>query len=142
MAELGIVTKTDGSYVELELQRSEACKHCNACLPSLTGKSMHIRAVNACGAKVGDRVLLNVQQNGFLSAVCLLYVLPAVVFVALILLLSLTSLNEWIVLILALVSVAVTYLLIHHFAPRLNQKRYTPVAEAILPDETKTHPMI
>lgn len=134
MAEMGIVTKTEGNYVELKLQRSEACRHCNACLPSLTGKSMRIRALNACGAKVGDKVRLNVQQNGFLSAVCLLYVLPAVIFVAMILLLSLTALNEWIVLVLALAAVAVVYLLVHHFVPRLNQKRYTPVAEAILPD--------
>lgn len=132
MAEFGIVTKKEDDYIELEIQRSEACKHCNACLPSLTGKSMILRAKNECGANVGDTVRIGLQQNGFLSAVCLLYVIPALVFIALILLLSLLKLNEWIILGASLLGVAAAYLLIHHFAPKLNQKRYVPVAEEIL----------
>ena len=99
MSESGIVTRIDGKYVEIELIRSEACKHCNACLPSLTDKTMILRAENACQAKVGNRVRIRVQQNGFLTAV---------------------------------IGVAVTYLILHRLTPKLNQKRFSPIAEEIL----------
>ena len=52
MAEFGVVSRVIGNYVEVELTRSEACKHCNACVPSLTDKTMILRADNA-----GDRIL-------------------------------------------------------------------------------------
>ncbi len=133
MAEFGVVSRVIGNYVEVELTRSEACKHCNACVPSLTDKTMILRAENACHAKEGDRVRIEVQQNGFLAAVCLLYVVPAIVFFLLIVLFSLLHWNEWLVLGCALAGVAVTYLLLHRFVPKLNQKRFSPVAEEILP---------
>lgn len=132
MAESGIVTRIDGKFVEIELIRSEACKHCNACLPSLTDKTMILRAENACQAKVGDRVRISVQQNGFLAAVCLLYVIPAIVFVLLIVLLSLLGWNEWAVFGCAVIGVAVAYLILHRLTPKLNQKRFSPVAEEII----------
>lgn len=139
MAEFGIVKNIIDDYVELELQRSEACKHCNACLPSLTGKTMILRAQNKCGAEIGDMVRVSVEQNGFLSAVALLYVIPAAVFILLVALFSLFSLNEWLVLGIAVIGVAISYLIIHRIAPKLNQQRYTPIAEEILPPlPTKT----
>ena len=133
MAEFGIVKNIIGHYVELELQRSEACKHCNACLPSLTGKSMILRAQNKCGAIPGDLVRVSVEQSGFLSAVALLYVIPAAVFILLVALLSLFALNEWLILGIAIVGVGISWLIIHFLAPKLNQQRYMPIAEEILP---------
>ena len=133
MAEFGIVKNIIGNYVELELQRSEACKHCNACLPSLTGKSMILRAQNKCGAIPGDLVRVSVEQSGFLSAVALLYVIPAAVFILLVALLSLFALNEWLILGIAIVGVGISWLIIHFLAPKLNQQRYMPIAEEILP---------
>ena len=137
MAEFGLVKKTDGDYAVLELTRSEACKHCNACLPTLTGKAMTLRAQNACKAKAGDYVSVEVQQDGFLSAVFYLYVIPALVFIALIVFLSFLKLNEWMVLGLSLMGLVIVYLLLHHFIPHLNLKRYIPVATAILDPPSK-----
>ena len=93
---------------------------------------MILRAGNACQAKVGDRVRISVQQNGFLAAVCLLYVIPAIVFVLLIVLLSLLGWNEWAVLGCAVIGVSVAYLILHRLTPKLNQKRFSPVAEEII----------
>ncbi len=132
MAEFGIVTQLQGDYANVEIERSEACQHCNACLPSLTGKKMVLYAKNAAGAKPGDKVTISITQNGFLSAISLLYVIPAGVFMILLLACYLLHLSEWLCLGIAVAGVAVAYLLLHKFEKKLNRERYTPTIDKIL----------
>jgi len=132
MAEYGTVQKVDGDYVELALTRSEACKHCNACLPSLTDKTMILRAKNECGARTGQFVRVRVTQQGFLSAVVLLYAIPAVLFILSVVIFSALNLNDWFVLGISAVVVAVAWLIIHFISKKLNMNLYMPVAEEII----------
>lgn len=132
MAEYGIVKKCKGEFLEIALNRSEACKHCNACLPSLTDKTMILTARNDCNAKEGDYVSVAVEQSGFLSAILLLYFIPALAFIAGILIFTQFISNEWISLGLSLILVGITWLIVHRIAPKLKQERYLPVAVKVL----------
>lgn len=136
MAEFGIVTQLHGEYADVEIERSEACQHCNACLPSLTGKKMVLYARNAVNANPGDKVTVSITQNGFLSAISLLYVIPAGAFLVLLLISYLLHLSEWLCLGIAVAGVAVAYLLLHKYEKKLNRERYTPTIDKILEDIT------
>ena len=135
MAEWGMVQQIKGDFAEVAIERSEACKHCNACIPSWTDQKMLLTARNQCGAQVGDAVTINLAQSGFLSAVLLMYVIPALVFVLLLVITQFSGLTEWLSILIALAGVAVSFLLLHHFEPRLNKPKYTPVIDHILSTE-------
>ncbi|MBQ6240171.1 MAG: SoxR reducing system RseC family protein [Firmicutes bacterium] len=135
MAEFGIVTQLQGEFANVEIERSEACQHCNACLPSLTGQKMVLYARNAANAKPGDKVTISLTQNGFLSAISLLYVIPAAVFLVLLLVSYLLNLSEWLCLGIAIAGVAVAYVLLHKYEKKLNKERYTPVIDKILEEQ-------
>lgn len=80
MAELGKVTDCQGDLVTLTLKRREACGKCRACSAGLTEKDMEMKAKNLCGAKVGDRVEVFIEQTNFMKAVLIMYGVPFVFF--------------------------------------------------------------
>ena len=135
MAEFGIVTRIDGDFADVEIERNEACKHCNACLPSLTGKKMVLHAQNKVNAPLGSAVTVNLTQNGFLSAVALMYVVPVIAFMVVMLVLYYAVGIEWLALLGGLAAVALTYLILHRNEKKLNRDRYTPVVDHILTPE-------
>jgi sigma-E factor negative regulatory protein RseC len=59
--------------------RSSACKSCSSrdtCQGDGAGQEMEVEAINSAGAKVGDRILLNIKTSSLLKATFLLYVFP------------------------------------------------------------------
>ena len=76
MAEKGQVTqvKTNNKVV-VKMLRTEACAKCRACM-TFSSKEMILEASNECGASTGDWVELELQQDGFLTAVLIMYGFP------------------------------------------------------------------
>lgn len=132
MAEYGIVKKTSGNTADVALTRSEACKHCNACIPSLTDKTMILKAQNDAGAKEGDYVSVSVSQSGFLSAVFILYGIPCLFFLTVVCVLAILGVTDWICVLSGAVGLALSYLLIKRFQKRLNMALYLPHIDRVL----------
>ena len=76
MAEKGQVTqvKPDGKVV-VKLMRTEACAKCRACMV-FSSKEMILEAINKCGAKAEEWVELEMQHDGFYTAVLIMYGFP------------------------------------------------------------------
>lgn len=76
MAEKGQVTQIKpNNKAVVKMLRTEACAKCRACMV-FSSKEMVLEASNACNASVGDWVELELQQDGFLSAVMIMYGFP------------------------------------------------------------------
>lgn len=80
MAEVGRVIAVEGDLVKLVLKRKEACGKCRACSAGLNEKEMEMKAKNLCGAKVGDRVEVFIEQTNFMKAVLIMYGVPFIFF--------------------------------------------------------------
>ena len=76
MAEKGQVTQIKpNNKVVIKMLRTEACAKCRAC-SMFSAKEMVLEASNECYANVGDWVELELQNDGFLSAVMIMYGFP------------------------------------------------------------------
>ena len=65
--------------------RSSACASCSskdACQGGGGGKEMEVEAINSADARVGDRIVLNIQTASLLKATFLLYVFPILALIA------------------------------------------------------------
>ena len=79
--EKGIVTRTDDGTAWVTTSRSSSCQGCSsrgACHASENEKEMEVRAVNAAGARVGQRVVVSFQTKSLLKVSFLLYVFPVI----------------------------------------------------------------
>lgn len=82
--ETAVVTKKMNAEVQLEIERRTACGICgqtrgcgNATFGKMLGHQQGvITAQNTLDAKVGDRVVVGIEEKVFLNATFLLYVLP------------------------------------------------------------------
>ena len=80
MAEIGKVIDIEKNKVVVSLERKEACAKCRACSAGLKAEEMLIRAENICGAKVGDKVEIALEETDFIKAVLIMYGFPFVMF--------------------------------------------------------------
>jgi sigma-E factor negative regulatory protein RseC len=65
--------------------RSSACESCSsrhACQADGGGKEMEVEAINTADARVGDRIVLNIDTGPLLKATFLLYVFPVLALIA------------------------------------------------------------
>jgi sigma-E factor negative regulatory protein RseC len=65
--------------------RTSACASCSskdACHADGGGKEMEVEAINTAQARVGDRIVLNIQTGSLLKATFLLYVFPILAMIA------------------------------------------------------------
>jgi sigma-E factor negative regulatory protein RseC len=82
--ETAVVTKKMHAEVQLEIERRTACGICGqtrGCGNATWGKMLGhqqgvLTAKNTVDAKVGDRVVVGIEEKVFLNATFLLYVLP------------------------------------------------------------------
>jgi sigma-E factor negative regulatory protein RseC len=82
MEEVGKVVEVSGDTVKVELEASEKCGHCGAnimCHADSDGKA-HVMATNREGAKLGDRVKIEVAPGISVLAAFLLFVVPIAAF--------------------------------------------------------------
>lgn len=70
MAEIGVVTKLEGSMVRVEMPRQDACQHCKACLTFSSKDTMVLLAQNDCGAVPGTMWKLPWRNPDFCLRPC------------------------------------------------------------------------
>lgn len=81
MGEIGEVIEIENEKLVVKMQRKEACAKCRACTAGLKSEDMLIKAVNNCGAVVGDKVEIMLEENNFIKAVFIMYGIPFVAFI-------------------------------------------------------------
>ena len=83
--ERGVVTRVEGRNAWVTTSRSSSCEGCasrGACHLSQHEDEMEVRAINAAGAAVGDRVVISLQAASYLKASFMLYVFPVLAMIA------------------------------------------------------------
>ncbi|MBQ9519305.1 MAG: SoxR reducing system RseC family protein [Firmicutes bacterium] len=80
MAEIGKVIEIENNKAVVSLERKEACAKCRACSAGMKAEEMLIRAENICGAKIGDKVEIALEETDFIKAVLIMYGFPFVMF--------------------------------------------------------------
>ncbi len=77
MREEGRVTKVEGNLTQVEIEKKSTCRACGLC--SMRGKNTMIAEVdNSIGAKVGERVRIEILSSIILKGALLFYILPLV----------------------------------------------------------------
>lgn len=77
MREEGRIIKVEGDLAQVEVERKSACRACGLC--SLRrGNTMIAEAENTIGAKVGERVRIEIPSSLILKGAFLFYTLPLV----------------------------------------------------------------
>lgn len=82
--EQAIVIDREGDYVWVQTNRQSSCGQCSVSkgcgtqvLSRVVGnKTAHIRCLNSKDAKIGDRVLIGIEESALLSGSLLVYFLP------------------------------------------------------------------
>lgn len=86
--EEGVVFKMGSSEAGtawVKTSRTSACESCSskaACHVGGGGKEMEVEAINTADARVGDRIVLNINTASLLKATFLLYVFPILAMIA------------------------------------------------------------
>jgi sigma-E factor negative regulatory protein RseC len=88
--EAGTVVAIDGPYAEVQTERRSVCGGCSAngaCGTSLLERffghrSIQVRALNTADARVGERVILGISEQGLLTASFAVYLIPVAGLVA------------------------------------------------------------
>jgi sigma-E factor negative regulatory protein RseC len=83
-SEEGVVTRIDAAGTWVKTMRGDCCESCTSksmCHTMGGGKEMEVAALNAAGARVGDRVVLKMDTAPFLKATFLVYLFPVLLLV-------------------------------------------------------------
>ena len=140
MAEIGKVIDIEKNKVVVSLERKEACAKCRACSAGMKKEEMLIRAENICGADIGDKVEIVLEEADFIKAVLIMYGFPFIMFMIGLLgtYYGLSGANianpELLSFIVGLVLVAVSYGIIKSQEKRWRSGNYIPKASAIRND--------
>lgn len=84
LKEEGVVVKVDEQFAWIQTQRKSGCGHCSsnqecgtASLAQVLGrKQNHLKVINNCAAKVGDHVIIGLEEQALVKGALLLYLLP------------------------------------------------------------------
>jgi len=77
MREEGRIIKVEENLAQVEVERKSACRACGLC--SMRGKNTMIaEADNSIGAKLGERVRIEIPSSVILKGALLFYILPLV----------------------------------------------------------------
>ena len=83
MKETGIVREVSGEYCKVGVRRSSACgDNCATCSAACKQKESICTAKNTAGAKVGQRVIIEINTEKVLKSAFLVYILPIFVLIA------------------------------------------------------------
>lgn len=140
MAEIGEVIEKKDKKVVVKLERKEACAKCRACSAGMKSTEMLITAENNCGAELGDKVEIALEEADFIKAVLIMYGFPFVMFIIGLFAAyyGCQSANipnaELIGFIVGLVLVAVSYAVIKSQEKRWRSGNYIPKAIAVRND--------
>ena len=73
-----IIEIIDEKTAKLKIQRHSACVSCGKCFTTSQKKHLVIEVDNSIGAKVGDRVSINMESINILKAVGTAYIFPLI----------------------------------------------------------------
>lgn len=73
--EEGLVLEAKGKMAKVQIKRRSTCDLCHACSMGLDDK-MIAEAENEVGAKVGERVKIEIDSHRYLMAVLIVYIFP------------------------------------------------------------------
>jgi sigma-E factor negative regulatory protein RseC len=77
--EKGIVTKISADTAWVRTLPSEACAGCSSCgTCNAQREDAEVEVLNEVGARIGDRILIDIKTSAFLKATFLLYVFPII----------------------------------------------------------------
>ena len=77
MQEIGKVSKTEGKYAIVKVQKKDECSKCGMCLFPKNASEIEFRAKNTVLAKEGDDVLINTSnERGKLDGILLVFFVP------------------------------------------------------------------
>lgn len=77
--EKGIVTKVGAGTAWVRTLPSEACAGCSSCgTCNAQREDAEVEVINEIGARIGDRILIDIKTSAFLKATFLLYVFPII----------------------------------------------------------------
>ncbi len=139
MLEKARVTATHDNMARIMVLRSEMCGTCDAC-PVSKGEEFYMEVYNEAGAKEGDDVEVEMENNNFLNASLIVYGIPLLALILGILLgyfaypvLGLGKPNEIVTVLTGFIFTAVSYMLIRHFEPHFKENdRFKPVIKHIV----------
>ena len=77
-----IIEIVDDKTAKLKMQRHSACAHCGKCITSSETKDIVVEVDNSIGAKVGDRVEVNMDGVRVMKATAIAYIIPLVALLA------------------------------------------------------------
>lgn len=139
MRETGEVVNTSGDTVTVRIKRTSACAHCKACDFGMNSDEMRVTAKNACNAKTGDRVRVELKPESFISAALILYGLPLIGLLAGVWLgsvagtwMGLGKYSAFVGFAGGLALAALAYAVIKKREPYWRSKGYTPMATGIV----------
>ncbi|MBN2410259.1 SoxR reducing system RseC family protein [candidate division KSB1 bacterium] len=75
MIECGVIVSTKDGFATIQMQKGDNCKDCNIC-DSFGGGFRSIEAVNHIGAKIGDRVEVEIKSYNLLKYSFLVFIFP------------------------------------------------------------------
>ena len=78
MKEIGLVTKLDGKYAVVKVDKKDECSKCGMCLFPKNASSIDFRAKNKLGAVVGDQVIIENKENTKLLGAILAFLVPLI----------------------------------------------------------------
>ncbi|MBQ7793118.1 MAG: SoxR reducing system RseC family protein [Clostridia bacterium] len=130
MRKRGIV-KTAGNMAEVSIIRETACgENCANCGGCVAGETV-IRAENTVGAKVGDKVVLEIPDRAALGAASIAYILPIAVLLISITVTSLCGVSEGGSALFTLAALALCFLAVRAFAKRKGEHFAVRIVEIL-----------
>ena len=81
MRESGVIISARGAFVNIQIERGEKCGECSACFIDTSGK-MQVEARNDIGAKIGDRVEVEIEPKRVVGHSFLIFVFPILMMIA------------------------------------------------------------
>ena len=87
--EQATVVDCEGDYVWVQTQRQSSCGQCSAkggcgtqvLAKFLGNKAAYVRCLNSHDVKIGDRVIIGIEESALLSGSFLMYLLPLVIMI-------------------------------------------------------------
>ena len=136
--EAGIVISQNGDFLDVSLIKTEACAKCRACIAGMSKQEMRLSARNLCGAKIGDRVRIELDDGAFLVSSLVMYGFPLLmlvlgIFVGYLLSRAFVYINPEILSVLCgMFSLGMSFFLIRKNEKRFHRPKYQPKAVEIV----------
>ncbi len=112
MKEIGVITKIKNDKATVKVDKKDECSKCGMCLFPKGASSVDFEAINEISAEVGDTVIIETQKEGKLLGACLAFLVPLLIIGLALLLNYLVFYNELITLGVAVLGIALWYVLL------------------------------